>query len=50
MEVTVKLAADPALRARLGDNGQRFAAEHYARAAVLDRYEAFLRELSGRSH
>ena len=41
------LAADPARRAELGANGRRYAEQHLSRDAVLQRFEAQLKELVG---
>ena len=44
-----QLAEDPGGCARLGANGRRYAEAHFARPAVLSRYEALFDELATRS-
>ena len=37
-----RLMSDPDLRRQLGESAQRFCAEHYSRAKILDKWEALL--------
>ena len=47
-QALVTLYHDPALRERLGRSGAEFMARHYSGQAVVEQYEALLKDLVSR--